>query len=466
MLDCEIYGLHPLGHHITSLLIHIINSVLLFLLLSKMTGTLWRSGLVAAAFALHPVHVESVAWVAERKDVLSGLFWILSMLAYVYYAERPNVRRYAIVLLTFIMGLMSKPMMVTLPFALLLLDYWPLERLNLGQDKPASPTDIPVSYQKASIWHLLAEKIPMFVLSAILSIVTFVAQKQVGVVPNLEEWPLYARVINALNSYSHYIVKMLYPKDLAILYPPPAKMTIDAAVLAIMVVILLLKFWGRGRKWLVIGLLWYLGTLVPVIGLVQSGSQLMADRYTYIPSIGVFIIIAWGAAEIFAKLSLPKPTAAAAGAAVLIAMVLVTRIQVGYWRDSSTLIEHAIAITKNNCAMRCTYGLYLCSQGQYEEGIRHFKESALMCPKYLEAQQDICWALLAQKKFDEAIVCFGDALKERDDWPKMYMMYYHLGLAYEQKGDFIQAATNYRKVLTLKPDFVPAQKGLSSVQTK
>ena len=466
MLDCEIYGLRPLGHHITSILIHIINSVLLFLLLSKMTGTVWRSGFVAAAFALHPVHVESVAWVAERKDVLSGLFWILSMLAYVHYAERPNVRRYAIVLLTFVMGLMSKPMMVTLPFALLLLDYWPLDRFILRQDKTSSPADISIICQKASLWRLLEEKVPMFVLSAALSVITFVAQKQVGVVASLEAMPLHIRAVNSLGSYYHYIMKMLCPKALAVLYPPPTQMTTDAAAMAVMGVAVLLVLWGRGRRWLVVGLLWYLGTLVPVIGLVQSGFQIMADRYTYIPSIGVFIIIAWGAAEIFAKLSHPKSLATAAGAGVLIVMVLMTQNQVRYWRDSATLFEHAIAVTKNNYTIHYNYGLDLLEQGQYEEALQHFKEASRICPRYLEARGNICITLLAQKKLDEAISCFSDALKERNDWPEIHMMYYNLGVAYEQKGDFAHAAINYRKALTLNPDFVLAQQGLTYLQAK
>lgn len=466
MLDCEIYGLRPLGHHITSILIHIINSALLFLLLSKMTGTVWRSGFVAAAFALHPVHVESVAWVAERKDVLSGMFWILSMLAYVHYAERPNVRRYAIVLLTFVMGLMSKPMMVTLPFALLLLDYWPLDRFILQQDKTSSPADISIICQKASLWRLLEEKVPMFVLSAALSVITFVAQKQVGVVASLEAMPLHIRAVNSLGSYYHYIMKMLCPKALAVLYPPPTQMTTDAAAMAVMGVAVLLVLWGRGRRWLVMGLLWYLGTLVPVIGLVQSGFQIMADRYTYIPSIGVFIIIAWGAAEIFAKLSHPKHAAAAAGAAALIVMVLMTQNQVRYWRDSATLFEHAIAVTKNNYTIHYNYGLDLLEQRKYEEALQHFKEASRICPRYLEARGNICITLLAQKKLDEAISCFSDALKERNDWPEIHMMYYNLGVAYEQKGDFAHAAINYRKALTLNPDFVLAQQGLTYLQAK
>jgi Tfp pilus assembly protein PilF len=451
MLDCEIYGLNPLGHHITNVLIHIVNCLLLFLLLSKMTGAVWRSAFVAAVLALHPVHVESVAWAAERKDVLSGLFWMLTILAYIRYTEQPNIKRYALVALAFAMGLMAKPMLVTLPFVLLLLDYWPLGRL--------------LNF-KGSILNLLLEKVPLLVLSALSCVMTLVAQHGGGAVVSLESCPLSVRVISALGCYFSYIAKMFYPKGLAVLYPPPAQITTDTAVMAIMGTVVLLALWGKGRRWLVVGLLWYIGTLVPVSGLVQVGSQIMADRYTYLPSIGAFIIVAWGAAEIFAKLPHPKPAAAAAAVAALIAMVLMTRIQVSYWRDSPTLFTRAIAVTKNNHVIKYNYGLYLCRQGQYEEGIRLFKESVLMCPEYPEAQQSICWALLAQKKFDEAIVCFGDALKERNDWPKMYMMYYHLGLAYEQKGDFALAETNYRKAITLNPNFVPAQDSLTSVLAK
>ena len=476
MLDCEIYGLNPLGHHITNVLFHIANSLLLFWVLQKMTGAIWRSAFVAAAFALHPLHVESVAWAAERKDVLSGLFWMLTMLAYIRYAQRPNFKRYVLVLLAFAMGLMAKPMLVTLPFVLLLLDYWPLDRFGDSKlvRRPVRRSPDVVYRDEAgsfsgggfSILNLLLEKVPMFVLSVTSSVITLVVQKRGEAIVSLENCPLGVRIINTLGCYFNYIVKMLYPKGLAALYPPPAQITTDAAAMAVMGAAMLLVLWGKGRRWLVVGLLWYVGTLVPVAGLVQAGAQIMADRYTYLPSIGVFIIVAWGAAEIFAKLSHPKPAAATAGAAAVIAMVLMTRIQVSYWRDSPTLFERAIAVTKNNYVMHHNYGLYLCRQGQYEEGIRHFKESALICPKYLDAQQSICWALLQQKKFDEAISCLTNALQERNDWPEKHKMYYSLGLAYEQKGNLAQAEANYRKAITLKPDFAPTRDGLASVLTR
>jgi Tfp pilus assembly protein PilF len=449
MLDCEIYGLNPLGHHITSLLIHIVNTLLLFFLLLKMTDAVWPSAFVAAAFALHPIHVESVAWVAERKDVLSGLFWMLTILAYVRYAKRPNVGRYVLVLLAFIMGLMSKPMVVTLPFVLLLLDYWPLDR-----------------YRKAPVWQLVAEKVPLLVLSATSSIITFIVQKHSEAVVSLMSWPLPFRVINALGCYFNYIVKMLYPKDLAVLYPAPQRMTIDAAVLAAVSVVVLLALWGHGRRWLVVGLLWYLGMLVPVIGLVQVGEQIMADRYTYLPSIGIFLIIAWGAEEIFSKMRYSRAILSSGAAAALIAMVLVARIQAGYWRDSTTLFERAIAVTRNNYIIHNNYGSYLCTQGRYEEGIRHFREATSIYPEFLLARKNLCVALSAQNKLDEAITCLTEALRERNDWPNIHQMHYELGWAYERKGNLALAEINYRKALTLKPDYEPARNNLASLLVK
>jgi Tfp pilus assembly protein PilF len=456
MLDYEIYGLKPLGHHITNLLIHIVNSLLLFLLLSRMTGAMWRSGFVAAAFALHPVHVESVAWIAERKDMLSGLFWMLTILAYVRYAERPNVRRYVLVLLAFVMGLMSKPMVVTLPFVLLLLDWWPLGRFGRQQKEAETATAeqqiISIRYPRATLGHLIAEKIPLFTLSAISSVITFVVQKQGGAVVGLTNWPLHMRVINALNSYFNYVVKMVYPKGLAASYPVPEQMTTDAAALAVIGAAGLLVLWGRGRRWLVVGLLWYLGTLLPTIGLVQVGGQIMADRYTYLPSIGIFIIIAWGATELFAKLQYSKPAAAVAGTAALIAMVLLTRIQVSYWRDSRTLFERAIAVTKNNYLMHYHYGMYLSKEGKYDEAISHFEENLRIYPGNPDTRRDICIALLGKREFDKAIVGLTEIIQEGKNWPEMDKIYLMLGLAYEQKGNLTMAEANYRKAMELRPD--------------
>jgi tetratricopeptide (TPR) repeat protein len=395
---------------------------------------------------------------------------MLTILAYLRYARHPNIKRYMLVLLFFVMGLMSKPMVATLPFVLLLLDWWPLGRLLWRKDDSASAIQkqqgVSVTYPRATFWHLLAEKVPLFVLSAASSAITFIAQKQGESMFSLKAWPLPIRIINALGCYSNYIMKMLYPKGLAALYPLTGRTTVDAVVLAVAGIIVLLKVWGRGRRWPAVGLLWYLGTLVPVIGLVQVGNQIMADRYTYLPSIGVFIIIAWGAEEIFSKMRFSKVILASGAAAALIAMVLLTRIQVGYWKDSPTLYKRALAVTKNNFIMHNNYGLYLCEQGRYEEGIQQFKESLRICPGYPEARENLCIALLEYKEYDEAITCLTEALQEKNDWPNMYKMYNNLGSAYAQEGNFALAEINFRKALSLKPDYVPARKNLMLLLAK
>jgi protein O-mannosyl-transferase len=453
MLDCEIYGLNPLGHHITNVLIHIANSLLLFYVLRRMTGAVWRSAFVAAAFALHPIHVESVAWVTERKDVLSGLFWMLTILAYVRYVERPNIGRYLLVPAAFVMGLMSKPMVVTLPFVLLLLDYWPLERLNWG--RPPAEKTVPLG-------RLLVEKVPLLLLSAISSVITFVVQTSGGAVQSLKAWPLQIRIINSLGNYLNYVVKMLYPKGLAIWYAPPEKMTIDTAAIAVIGAAVLLVLWGRGRRWLVVGLLWYLGVLVPVIGLVQVGYLFMADRYTYLPSIGVFIIVAWGAAEIFAKLSLPKPLAAGAIAAAVVAMVVMTRIQVSYWWDGPTLYERSLAVSGRNTIIHYIPGMNLYKEGSPDKEPRHVEEAIRINP----AWQKNRLALLKLKKFDLVISWLNKAFQKESVWPDMHEMYDDLGMAYECKGDLILAEQNYRMALSIKPDYETARNNLASVLTK
>ncbi|MBN1392510.1 MAG: tetratricopeptide repeat protein [Sedimentisphaerales bacterium] len=457
MLDCEIYGLNPSGHHLTSLLIHIANTLLLFWVLRRMTGTIWRSAFVAAAFALHPLHVESVAWAAERKDVLSGFFWMLTMLAYVRYAERPGVKRYMLVLLAFVLGLMSKPMVVTLPFVLLLLDWWPLDRIAKQGTKEQQTT--PACYKKKSLVNLVVEKVPMIVLSAISSVITFIFQKTggAGAVENVEARPFPIRIVNALGCYFDYIVKMLYPKGLAVLYLPPEKMAIDAALLAVIGAAVLLVVFGRSRRWLVVGLLWYLGTLVPVIGLVQVGFQVMADRYTYLPSIGVFIIVAWGAAEVFSKLPHSKPALAAAGAAAVVAMVIVTRIQVGYWRDNITLYGHAVAVTKNNFMMYYNYGTELCKLGRYEEGIQHLEETVRLRPAFIPARYNIGLLLLKQQRYNEAIVCLTELLRIR---PDHFRAYGNLAAAYLALGRYDEAIQNYKEALRLQPDSPEARQNL------
>ncbi|MBL7207805.1 MAG: glycosyltransferase family 39 protein, partial [Desulfobacterales bacterium] len=345
MLDCQIYGLNPCGHHFTSVFFHILNSILLFLVFKRMTGAFWKSAFVAALFALHPLHVESVAWAAERKDVLSAFFWMLTMGSYIRYVERPGTNRYLLVLLFFALGLMAKPMLITLPFVLLLLDYWPLGRFHVRKPEAAQPSEekpqkdtkskkrksrkrlaknavqakktTGSDYQWSLALSLLWEKIPLFVLAAASSVVTFFVQQSGGAVRSLDALPLFVRISNALVSYISYIVKMILPHNMAILYPHPKDFSIWQVAGACLLLACISFIAIRSMKrypYFAVGWLWYLGTLVPVIGLVQVGLQSMADRYTYIPLTGIFIIIAWGISDLAAKWCYKKEWLAAATA--------------------------------------------------------------------------------------------------------------------------------------------------------
>jgi tetratricopeptide (TPR) repeat protein len=471
MADCQLYGLKPLGHHITSLLIHIANSLLLFWLLQKMTGATWKSAFVSAAFALHPIHVESVAWISERKDVLSALFWMLTIVAYLHYVRKPGLGRYMLVLLAFIAGLMSKPMVVTLPFVLVLLDYWPLNRFPISNFQfPILNRQLAIENRQSvaqfSILNSLYEKIPLFVLSATSCVITYTAHKHAQAIVSPSVMPLFVRIINAIGCYFSYAVKIIYPKGLALLYPLPDKVSTDTAALAIMGLVLMLYFYVRGRPWLVVGLLWYIGTFVPVIGLVQVGRQLMADRYTYLPSIGLFIIIVWSIEEIITKYRFPKVIAIISAAAIIITMTLLTRIQTGYWQNSEKLFTRAISVTTNNYVMHDAYGLYLCGCGRLAEGVKHFQEAVRINPGYAAGRINLCQGLMELGRTDEAINCYLESLKVVFSYEKKCKLYTGLGFAYEKKGDLDIAILNYKKALELAPDYAPALQGFASALQK
>ena len=435
MLDCEVYGLNPLGHHITNVLIHIANSVLLFLVLRKMTEAMWASAFAAAVFALHPVHVESVAWAAERKDVLSGLFWMLTMLAYIRYAERPNVKRYVLVLLAFVMGLMAKPMLVTLPFVLFLLDYWPLERLR----------------NKRDVKSLALEKLPFLVLSAVFSVIAFFAQRGEGALALKLSLPV--RIANAAISYLAYIEKMVWPAHLAVFYPHqrygvPVSDAVFAGIVLVGVSIWIICL-ARNRKYLFVGWFWYLGTLVPVIGLIQVGSFSMADRYMYIPMVGLLIIVAWAVKDFIANRPRRRIVAAVLAAVILLSVVLLTRIQVRYWQNSLTLFEHALKVTKNDAIAEKQYGRALLEAGRLDEARLHFNNALRINPGYSDARNNLGQVFLKEGKLNEAIECFNKALQSgaaRED------AYINLGAAYNQLGKYDLAIQNWSKAAELKPD--------------
>ena len=441
MLDCQVFGLNPLGHHLASLLFHVANTLLLFFVLKKMTAAFWPSAFVAAAFALHPLHVESVAWVAERKDVLSTFFWLLTMIAYVRYAQQPLIRRYLLVVLAFCLGLLSKSMLVTLPFVLILLDYWPLGR---------SQRLVPL--------RLVLEKVPLFILAAIASVITFIVQHGAGAATLTEKLPLHFRLSNALVSYISYIGKMLYPTRLAAYYPLSEIPLWQPVVCLTTLVAVSILFLLARRKYLIVGWLWYLGTLVPVIGLVQVGSQAMADRYTYIPSIGLFIIVAYGTAEIAAKRRSTNPALASSAVLILAVLLIAARIQVGYWLDSSALYQHGIKVTKNNARMYNWYGLVLLEREELDEAAKQFAEAVRISPRYSEATNCLGKTLLLQGNARQAVRYFSAVLAEHTDWPEVYC---NLGEAYIKLGRDDLAVANLTKSIQLDPNSVRSLNNLA-----
>ncbi len=460
MLDCELFGLNAGRHHLTSLFLHIANTLLLFWVLKRMTRSVWPSAFVAALFALHPLHVESVAWVSERKDVLSSLFWMLTIACYVIYAERPSIGRYMLVLLALGLGLMAKPMLVTLPFVLLLLDFWPLDRFATCQfESPQS------YYQKATAYRLIVEKMPLFVLSAASCVVTYAIQKSSGTVPPTELLPLNVRVANALVSYISYVGKIIYPARLAVFYPHRYDtMSLWQPILAFLVLAVItvsVLYAARQRhRYLAVGWFWYIGTLVPVIGLVQVGEQAMADRYTYLPSIGLFIILAFGGAELIANRPYRKIALGACAGLVLAALLICTRIQVSYWRNSVSLFEHALAVTKNNYTMHNALAFALGSRGRLDDAIKHYRQVLSLIPNSAETHFRLADMLRLQGELDAAVGHYLRAIQYKPDYAKAHS---DLAYALRTQGNLNEAVIHFRLALEIKPNLAPALNGLAQI---
>jgi len=468
MLDCQLFGLNPFGHHFVSLLFHIANTLLLFEIFRRMTGLLWRSAFVAALFALHPIHVESVAWVAERKDVLSGFFWMLTIAAYLWYVRRRCIGRYLLVALLLCLGLMAKPMLVTLPFVLLLLDYWPLGRFRrAGQNQnessmntePAGPDT-----HTASLGGLILEKAPLFILSAAAAVVTFIAQAGGKAMAPMAAFSLKFRLSNALVSYVRYIGKTIYPTRLAVLYPLrleglPAWQPIVSFVLLAAISVAVI-YTVRKRPYLLVGWLWFLITLVPVIGLVQVGIQAMADRYTYLSSIGLFIMATWGVADIPVNRRYKQMALRLSAVVVIVILIVCTRIQVGYWQNDYTLYKRAVEATDDNYIMHNNFGDVLLKKALVPEAIANFAEALRINPHHLEARLNLGVALSKQNRLEDAVGCFKEVLRLRRDWP---VAYNNLGRAYAMLGEYELAIQNYKEALRLKPDYPAAIKNWAAV---
>ncbi len=485
MLDVQLFGLKAGWHHLMNLLFHIANTLLLFLVLHRMTKALWQSAFVAALFALHPLHVESVAWVAERKDVLSTFFWMLTIGAYVFYVEKPGVKRYLIALFFFALGLMSKPMLVTLPFVLLLLDYWPLKRLRYGNTDPEIPAEaIPPSaslkqkrkskkphivkekiqvkkptdspYQWSLIRPLFWEKIPFVVLSVASSVITYAAQQKAGAVSSLQSIPLAARIGNAFVSYCSYMGKMVWPENLAVLYPHPGIVppwqVLGAALFLALSTFLILRI-RRRVPYLTVGWLWYLGTLVPVIGIVQVGLQGMADRYTYVPLIGLFIMNAWGVPDLLKKWRYKKVTLAVLSLLIIAVLAIGTWRQVRYWQSSFTLFERTLEVTSNNYVMHSELGNILKAQGKLDEAISHYTKALHINPNYAYGHNNLGTVLQERGRFTEAVSHYAEALRINKNYADAHN---NMGTVLQKQGAFQEAARHYGEAIRLRPDYEKA----------
>ncbi len=465
MLDCQLFGLNAGLHHLMNLIFHLANSLLLFAVLKRMSGALWQSAFVAALFALHPMNVDSVAWVSERKNLLSTFFWLLTMLTYVRYTERPNFYTYTIVFVTLALGLLAKPMLVTLPFVFLLLDYWPLRRYRLVQSEVGNNERADKSIfdnaKKSRTFQLILEKFPFLALSAYTINLSSSSVQEYGIVLSLESVSMKLRIANAFVSYIKYLGKMIWPQQLAIYYPfpkiIPVWQTISAFMLLVFISVLVIKALKRA-PYLAVGWLWYLGTLVPVIGLMQAGLwPAMADRWAYVPLIGIFIMVAWGISDLAARWHFKKTWLSLTAATVLLVFIVTTWLQVRIWADSITLFEHALKVTTDNFVAHNNLGTALKEQGRIVEAIRHYQEALRLFPGYAKAHNNIGAAMENQGRIAEAIGHYTEAL--RFD-PDNALIHYNLGHVLGEQDRTAEAIGHYIKALQIKPDFADAHNNL------
>ncbi len=433
MIDCQLYGLNPRGHHLTNVILHAAVAISLFLVLLQMTQAFWRSALVAAIFVVHPLRAESVAWVSERKDVLSGLFFMLTLAAYAHYARQRSRLRYLVTLLLFLLGLMCKPMLVTVPFILLLLDYWPLHR-----------------FAKEKTGRLILEKIPFVALSIAASVATFFAQTTALV--EIARLPILIRLGNAITSYALYLRQMLWPANLAAFYPfPPRGVSQNTFIVALILLIAIsaVVFVCHRRRYLTTGWLWYLFMLAPVIGIIQVGEQSHADRYTYLPGIGIWLALVWLAGDLCARWRVARYPFAILAAAGVAALVVTTRAEIGYWRNSELLWRHALAVTNDNAAARRNLGHALYGKGELKDAMANYERALEFDPKSTFVHANMGITFLAMGRHVDAVWKFRTAL-ELD--PKYSCAECNLGLALFELGDVENSITHLRKAIELDPD--------------
>ncbi len=455
MADYQLFGLNPRGYHLTNVALHAANTVLVFWVLRTMTGAVWPSAFVAALFGAHPLHVESVAWVSERKDVLSTLCWLLTMGAYARFVERRSPMWYLASVGLFAMGLMAKPMLVTLPFALLLLDWWPLRRVELRFDGATLNR----------VGPLLAEKIPFVLLSAVSSAITVYAQSAGGAVASLERFPLSARAMNAAVAYAAYLQKTVWPVGLSVRYPHPGVTLplwkVLTAVFILLAVTAAAIRWARSRPYVLVGWLWYLGTLVPVIGLVQVGDQAMADRYTYVPLVGVFIAVAWGARDLAARWRSARVAVPWLAAVVLVVLTVAAWNQARYWRDNIALYEHAMAVVKGDPLLHYNLANELRERGRLAEAAQHYEEALRFDPNYAAAHTNLGPILAQQGRLDDAIAHYVAALRIKPDLAEAHN---NLGMLLAERGNIEEAIPHFQEAVRIKPAMEAARRNLDVAQ--
>ena len=443
MLDCQLYGLNPGGHHLTNVLLHAATAILLFLVLRQMTDTLWRSAFVAAVFVIHPLRVESVAWVAERKDVLSGLFFVLTIGAYVRYARAPwSPFRYGLVVLLFALGLMCKPTLVTMPFVLLLFDYWPLNRIATltGQSNEALKTR----------WRLILEKLPLLGLGLVSCAVTLFAQR--GAMQPIARMSLSLRLGNAVISYTDYLREMFWPVDLAVLYPWEAARLGASNTLPAIVLLAGVSagvFILHRRRYLVTGWLCYLVMLGPVIGILQVGNQARANRYTYLTQIGLYLLLTWAAVELCAGWRYRRVLLTSLSSVILIALIFAARAQTSYWQDSETLWSHALACTTDNIIAEGNLGQACYAKGKIREAMMHFQNSLRIEPNQASVHSSLGVFFLEMGRVSESLTHLQKALEIE---PNFADAHYNLGNTHLQMGQAKEALSHYKRALEIDPN--------------
>jgi len=456
MFGVQLYGMSPGWHHLTNVFFHITNVLLLFFILNQTTQAIWKSCLVAVLFALHPIHVESVAWISERKDVLSTFFFLLTILGYYRYVKQPAVANFLLTLLLFAFSLMAKPMVVTLPFVLILLDYWPLKRFPTNQSKPSR-----FKTKGRHIKYLMIEKVPFLILSLIVSLITFLSHQDIGSLGSWKEFPFLDRIANSLASYTKYIGKMIWPNKLAVLYPY-AQISLWEMISSFVFIAVVSWYAIRKRHeqpYFIVGWLWYLGTLVPVIGLVNWGSQAMADRFVYIPFIGLYIIASWGISGLLTKWIQRKIWFVVPTIVIASTLSILSWQQVGHWENSVTLFENSLKKTRNNYIIHNNLGVTLELEEQTEKAIEHYRQALKIKPDYADAHNNIGFALSKIEQMGKAIEHYQQALKKRPNYDKAHN---NMGNALYKLDRFDEAIEHYSKALKIKPDFADAHNNIGS----